>query len=249
MEQIKASVALPFHSLLGTREMVSSQHPLNSEEVPSNEESQVEVGKLVGAEVACSNAEIENNMQALKISAGIVSEEGRKYRAWWPPLQVKANGKKSSIRQIDDGELPLSLSELRRRSWQQGKRQSSFEFQQNTRLEAPSNFNEYLDGKKRKKNLPATRDSNKFFTPRETDGSFKPFDYAAARRSMSFGISEERARDVKDRSGSKNLFGKKGKGSGYDPMNLGASEAGGDLQPGKRRQVFPASGNRSATFR
>lgn len=249
VEQIKASVALPFHSLLGTREMVSIQHPLNSEEVPSNEESQVEVGKLVGAEVACSNAEIENNMQALKISAGIVSEEGRKYRAWWPPLQVKANGKKSSIRQIDDGELPPSLSELRRRSWQQGKRQSSFEFQQNTRLEAPSNFNEYLDGKKRKKNLPATCDSNKFFTPRETDGSFKPFDYAAARRSMSFGISEERARDVKDRSGSKNLFGKKGKGSGYDPMNLGASEAGGDLQPGKRRQVFPASGNRSATFR
>lgn len=249
VEQIKASVALPFHSLLGTREMVSIQHPLNSEEVPSNEESQVEVGKLVGAEVACSNAEIENNMQALKISAGIVSEEGRKYRAWWPPLQVKANGKKSSIRQIDDGELPPSLSELRRRSWQQGKRQSSFEFQQNTRSEAPSHFNEYLDGKKRKTNLPATRDSNNFFTPRETDGSFKPFDYAAARRSMSFGISEERARDVKDRSGSKNLFGKKGKGSGYDPMNLGASEAGGDLQPGKRRQVFPASGNRSATFR
>lgn len=249
VEQIKASVALPFHSLLGTREMVSIQHPLNSEEVPSNEESQVEVGKLVGAEVACSNAEIENNMRALKISAGIVSEEGRKYRAWWPPLQVKADGKKSSIRQIDDGELPPSLSELRRRSWQQGKRQSSFEFQQNTRSEAPSHFNEYLDGKKRKKNLPATRDSNKFFTPRETDGSFKPFDYAAARRSMSFGMSEERARDVKDRSGSKNLSGKKGKGSGYDPMNLGASEAGGDLQPGKRRQVFPASGNRSATFR
>lgn len=250
VEQIKASVALPFHSLLGTREMVSIQHPLNSKEVPSNEESQVEVGKLVGTEVACSNAEIENNMQALKISAGIVSEDGRKYRAWWPPLQVKADGKKSSVRQIDDGKLPPSLSELRHRSWKQSKRQSNFEFQQNTRLEAPSHLNENLDGKKRKKNFPAHRDSNKFFTTsQETDGSFKPFDYAAARRSMNFGMSEERARGVKDSSGSKSLFGKKGKGSGYDPMNLGASEAGGDLQPGKRRQVFPASGNRSATFR
>lgn len=250
VEQIKASVALPFHSLLGTREMVSIQHPLNSKEVPSNEESQVEVGKLVGTEVACSNAEIENNMQALKISAGIVSEDGRKYRAWWPPLQVKADGKKSSVRQIDDGKLPPSLSELRHRSWKQSKRQSNFEFQQNTRLEAPSHINENLDGKKRKKNFPAHRDSNKFFTTsQETDGSFKPFDYAAARRSMNFGMSEERARGVKDSSGSKSLFGKKGKGSGYDPMNLGASEAGGDLQPGKRRQVFPASGNRSATFR
>lgn len=250
VEKIKASVALPFHSLLGTREMVSIQHPLNSKEVPSNEESQVEVGKLVGTEVACSNAEIENNMQALKISAGIVSEDGRKYRAWWPPLQVKSDGKKSSVRQIDDGELPPSLSELRHRSWKQSKRQSNFEFQQNTRLETPSHLNENLDGKKRKKNFPAPRDSNKFFTTsQETDGSFKPFDYAAARRSMNFGMREERARGVKDSSGSKSLFGKKGKGSGYDPMNLGASEAGGDLQPGKRRQVFPASGNRSATFR
>lgn len=34
-------------------------------------------------------------------------------------------------------------------------------------------------------------------------------------------------------------------------MNSGASEASvdGGIQPGKRRQVFPASGNRSATFR
>lgn len=251
VEKIKASVSLPFQSFLGTREMVSIQHPLNSKEVPTNEESQVEVGKVVGTEVACSNVEIENNMQGLKISAGIVTEEGKKYRAWWPPVQNKADGKKSSIRE-DDGELPPSLSELRRRSWQQGKRQSSFEFQQNTRSEAPSHVNEYLDGKKRKNNSAVPRDSNKVFTTSwETKGGFKPFDYAAARKSMSIGMNEERAKDVKDRSGSKKLFGKKGKGSGYDPMNSGASEASvdGGIQPGKRRQVFPASGNRSATFR
>lgn len=251
VEQIKASVTLPFQSFLGSQEVVSIQHH-NSKEVPTNEESQLEVGKIVGTEVTCSNVEIENNMQALKISGGIVSEEGKKYRAWWPPLQDKVDGKKSSIREIDNGELPPSLSELRRRSWQQGKRQSSFGFQQHTRSEAPSHVNEYLDGKKRKKHSSVPQDSNKFFaTSHETEGSFKPFDYAAARKAMNFGMNEERPRDVKDRSGSKNLFGKKGKGSGYDPKNSGATEVSldGGIQPGKRRQVFPASGNRSATFR
>lgn len=251
VEQIKASVALPFQSFSGSREVDSIQH-LNSREVHTNEESQLEVGKVVGTEVTCSNVDIENNLQALKISAGIFSEEGKKYRAWWPPLQDKVDGNKSSIREIDNEELPPSLSELRRRSWQQGKRQSSFGFQQNTRSEAPSHANEYLDGKKRKKHSSVPRDSNKFFaTSHGTEGSFKPFDYAAARKTMNFGMNEERPRDVKGRSGSKNLFGKKGKGSGYDPMNSGASEGSldGGIQAGKRRQVFPASGNRSATFR
>jgi len=62
---------------LRTQEIISIQHPLNSKEVPSNDDSQVEVGKAVGTRTTCSNVEIEINMQALKISADIEEEKAK----------------------------------------------------------------------------------------------------------------------------------------------------------------------------
>ncbi|KAG9132119.1 hypothetical protein Leryth_025189 [Lithospermum erythrorhizon] len=74
----------------------------------------------------------------------------------------------------------------------------------------------------------------------------KPFDYEAARKQVIFGKASRREEGDDNRS-------RVGKGN-----NRKASSAGGgvaqsqqaeDLPQGKRRQAFPTSGNRSATFR
>lgn len=73
-----------------------------------------------------------------------------------------------------------------------------------------------------------------------------PFDYAAARKEVKFG------EDGSD--GSEGEDGKQGKrerkkSSGGARKNAAAGERSGDFQLGRRRQAFPATGNRSSTFR
>ncbi|KAJ7971932.1 Protein RRP6-like 2 [Quillaja saponaria] len=76
----------------------------------------------------------------------------------------------------------------------------------------------------------------------------KPFDYEAARKQVRFGeeAEDESARDVDGvrhplNSGSKKKSSAIARGQSNDLRN--------DLLQGKRRQAFPATGNRSATFR
>ncbi|KAM7505125.1 hypothetical protein LguiB_004029 [Lonicera macranthoides] len=74
----------------------------------------------------------------------------------------------------------------------------------------------------------------------------KPFDYEAARKEVRFGERN----DGEDGSGNNNG---NNSSSRLDRKNRktpeGGGEESGDFQQGRRRQAFPASGNRSATFR
>ncbi|KAJ8441086.1 hypothetical protein Cgig2_000347 [Carnegiea gigantea] len=82
---------------------------------------------------------------------------------------------------------------------------------------------------------------------KETEGTsglqFKPFDYEAARKEFKFGKAVEKGMKVCDDDGRKSLGKKKGGASDKSKQDEGG------LPQGRRRQVFPASGNRSATFR
>jgi hypothetical protein len=49
VEKIKASITLPFQPFLETCEMVSTQHSLNSKEVPTSEDLQIEASKVIGS--------------------------------------------------------------------------------------------------------------------------------------------------------------------------------------------------------
>ncbi|KAL8210420.1 hypothetical protein R6Q57_004857 [Mikania cordata] len=69
-----------------------------------------------------------------------------------------------------------------------------------------------------------------------------PFDYAAARKEMKFGS------DGSDDDVSKNEGKGERKKAGGGRKDSGG-ERSGDFQMGRRRQAFPASGNRSSTFR
>lgn len=75
---------------------------------------------------------------------------------------------------------------------------------------------------------------------------FKPFDYEAAKKEVKFGeFGRKEGKTGEKQDGGKN-FGKKKKG-GSDKKSK--QDEDGLLPQGKRRQAFPASGNRSATFR
>ncbi|KAL9993668.1 putative ribonuclease D [Helianthus debilis subsp. tardiflorus] len=76
----------------------------------------------------------------------------------------------------------------------------------------------------------------------------KPFDYAAARKEGRFG--EEWSGDEDGDGGkSKGKGGRKKAGGGGGRKESAGGERSGDFQMGRRRQAFPATGNRSSTFR
>ncbi|KAH9330725.1 hypothetical protein KI387_002833, partial [Taxus chinensis] len=259
-EKIKASITLPFQPFHRACELTTIQHSPKSKEELSNQDLTIEclqvddeVGEVLCTETANPSVEIEikieNAVPVLKKSVGIVhSAEGKKYRAWWPSVQFESVGKASVTTETNDKNLPPSLSELRQR--QNYKHQSSRQLLKSANHEARVNVNDFLSGKKRRSNFPEPSSASKVYSVvPETESRFKPFDYAAARQSMHFEMSDTLTRNGKSYANN-SLSRRKGKGFVHDPKSRSAKESGADdIQPGKRRQVFPASGNRSATFR
>ncbi|XP_011094140.1 protein RRP6-like 2 [Sesamum indicum] len=73
----------------------------------------------------------------------------------------------------------------------------------------------------------------------------KPFDYEAARKQIIFGEDPKTEPTAEDDDNLRRRDRKKGPVLGQSPEDEGTT----DLPQGRRRQAFPASGNRSATFR
>ncbi|KAF7801446.1 protein RRP6-like 2 isoform X1 [Senna tora] len=73
----------------------------------------------------------------------------------------------------------------------------------------------------------------------------KPFDYEAARQKVKFGEDPEDA-SLQDDEDEPSVSGRKKKNSSVKGQS---SDVSNEFPQGKRRQAFPASGNRSATFR
>lgn len=96
-----------------------------------------------------------------------------------------------------------------------------------------------------------TRETNK---TEESSGllQFKPFDYEAARQQVRFGDVKEDASSQGDGEDDDDGL-RKPRDSGRKKSSIGGRGQTSDLTKefpqGRRRQAFPASGNRSATFR
>ncbi|KAL8132205.1 hypothetical protein AgCh_007918 [Apium graveolens] len=86
--------------------------------------------------------------------------------------------------------------------------------------------------------------------PKEQEPSgllqIKPFDYEAARKEVRFG--EDRRRNGGDEGGKNKRDTGNRKKNAAKGQSVGTEESGG-FQLGRRRQAFPVTGNRSATFR
>lgn len=74
---------------------------------------------------------------------------------------------------------------------------------------------------------------------------FKPFDYAAARKQAEF--EDNRRRNIKEDGENRSKHAENMKKNLIKGHTEGGEESGG-FQLGRRRQVFPSTGNRSATF-
>lgn len=75
----------------------------------------------------------------------------------------------------------------------------------------------------------------------------KPFDYEAARKQVRFG--EDKVEESERGKGLKSLRGFGGKKKGAVTAQNQRDDDTRELGQGRRRQAFPATGNRSATFR
>lgn len=96
--------------------------------------------------------------------------------------------------------------------------------------------------------LNETRKARRVEKSQESNGllQVKPFDYEAARKQVRFGEDPEESRGKEGRGGLVDSVSKKrslGKG------RVQGEDETGDYAQGRRRQAFPATGNRSVTFR
>lgn len=101
------------------------------------------------------------------------------------------------------------------------------------------------------KSISETRKAKQPMKPEESGGflELKPFDYESARKQLWLGAEPDAEMGEKSEGGRKS---RASKGDKKKSSVLGESrkdEESGGFQQGRRRHTFPASGNRSATFR
>ncbi|KAG5556236.1 hypothetical protein RHGRI_006742 [Rhododendron griersonianum] len=100
------------------------------------------------------------------------------------------------------------------------------------------------------KSISETRKAKQPVKPRESGGflELKPFDYESARKQAWLGNEPDAEKGEKSEGGRKSRAGKADKKKSSTVGKSRNDEESGGFQQGRRRQAFPASGNRSATF-
>ncbi|KAG1333931.1 protein RRP6-like 2 [Cocos nucifera] len=221
VEQIKSTVALPFHYFSGGEKLseVSPEVNLNRRQVENQQQCTGYITEAMNLEEVMP---LENELDNLLSAAdSLKADDGKKHREWFPPLQE--NSSSGSFQpESDNAEglaspLDLDLSSSFEKSfWSINERRSSH---QNHRSSQEPEVNHQL----------------------------KPFDYAAARKNMKFGEVREKDRAESDnRPQTSPVSGemRKGLASG---RSRGEEKVKGFQQP-RRRQAFPPSGNRSTAY-
>lgn len=149
-----------------------------------------------------------------------MAENNLKHRAWFPRLPENGSNTDSKTETRIE-EAPMSLSEL------------SSSFQQ-----CFKSLNEMKGGKRNQRSAQQPVDLNP---------QFRPFDYADARQQIRFG---EGGRAGDDARGSQDsVRSRKGAVRGGTTTARETDSRASEFQQPRRRQAFPPSGNRNATFR
>ncbi|KAL6988662.1 hypothetical protein U1Q18_014418 [Sarracenia purpurea var. burkii] len=101
------------------------------------------------------------------------------------------------------------------------------------------------------KSLNQSRKPNQAEKSNKSDGflQLKPFDYESAKKEILFGEHREEELVKEGDKGRRNKLDKVDRKKGSVVGQTHSDESTTDFQLGRRRQAFPASGNRSATFR
>ncbi|XP_073317360.1 protein RRP6-like 2 [Primulina huaijiensis] len=210
LEQIKSTVSLPFHIFSGRDERFQSsvQESPSITEVPPHVE-EVPVPATVSTTEDIINLGDDSDIEE---SAKKNSDSASNH-----DINHPANNIAGSASEIDDGDEPVSLSDL------------------------SSSFQKFFASQEQPK---CSETVEKFQPSRD----FEPFNYAAAREQVKFGdVHRTQTEENKDNTRSRPKRDGKKSCVTVEPQN---GEQKTDVLPqGRRRQAFPASGNRSATFR
>ncbi|XP_077247718.1 polynucleotidyl transferase, ribonuclease H fold protein with HRDC domain-containing protein isoform X2 [Tasmannia lanceolata] len=208
VEQIKSSVALPFHSFLGPSE---PSKPIADEGIkfPDLQET---IHKCNDEPDVVSKLE---EIIPLEMDSNVVAKLEEII-----PLEKDSNDLESDdgarLGESDMFEEPMSLTDL------------------------SSSFKECVRSINETRNL---KQMGKRSEESDNCTQVEIFDYAAAREEMRFGEEREGLRGGDHKKPSDSREKRKGSVSARIPS------AGNEFQQPRRRQAFPASGNRSATFR
>lgn len=198
VQQIKASVSLPFHAFSGQEAATSPAKPL---EINHKEEP-------VATKCKLDIATLENDSDAGKSVKGELST-GEQYNSFAMPV---ATSKLEDVILLDT----------------------------DSDVEEPVNDDSQVTDTAKLAEKPQAHESQL---------KVQPFDYEAARKQVVFG--EDPGKKQPEREGDESRRSRKDKGDkkdllvGEPPKIEGTAE----FQQGRRRQAFPASGNRSYTFR
>ncbi|KAH7441963.1 hypothetical protein KP509_03G064000 [Ceratopteris richardii] len=241
-EKIRASFSLPFHSFEGGQMITEEQSAVAleqdyNERVPQGLESQeIEDISPLKDDLVTSSVERGTDEQGHMISKGIcISPDGVQCRLWWPDRlgtaavlsSVKSDNDPQDVADSNSSqtEYPVPLSQ----KFSQQKERSKM----NTQLSLPNTYN--ASGIKQEGQSPTE--------------SVTPFDYAAAKKNMDFfrspfetkqGEGSNLAGWNERRESSQRIFNPRTQMKEFKPEGI---------TPGKRRQVFPQSGNRTGVFK
>uniref|UniRef100_A0A9I9CUW0 HRDC domain-containing protein n=1 Tax=Cucumis melo TaxID=3656 RepID=A0A9I9CUW0_CUCME len=233
LDKIRSSVTLPFHSFLGTSEQLKSvaePTTVTALKTQNSELPAAESAKSTNVEPPAvpvpkpfPTDEIimleDDSDDNVEDEDGDEDEELRAVDEATDEPKLKGLSASSPL-EIDDDDEPMSLSEL------------------------SSSFQKCLNSNEQAMNLGETDNPGN-----QSDFlQIKPFDYEAARKEVVFGEDLEEDSEPendKDPKASKNAGAKLD--LGLDRVQKNSSTV--ELPQGKRRHAFPATGNRSATFR
>lgn len=276
-EQIRASVSLPFHrvstldSRLSEQQSVEEPHlklfTISQSELPGASPSQVPSSGDNVANPSQSDTQLEQLEEFVMLESWDQGIEGREISP------VLGNKHTKFLGGAEERVFPKSLSEVGKQSRLGRKDEHSAGPLDFRRSGASRRLNTSIETVNQQHNRKKKRKSDTHDSPSHdqhkgvTDGEviFEPFDYSAARREMG----------LEGKLSSREQDNQKPKGRGRGMMNppkrqrqappprsaIGTKEAFDPLRrvrqeprpegipAAKRRQVFPQTGNRTATFR
>ncbi|KAH9618573.1 hypothetical protein KSS87_003885 [Heliosperma pusillum] len=245
LEQIKSTVNLPFYAFSH-----SKQEPNEVPKQAFEEQKRISSGTLLTGNRALENASSSKSEDIILLDGDQQSDEASEEpnTESEAPVSAASNTKFEDIINLDsdsndDEELAGEENNISRTTEQFGSEPELVVLDDDdddddepmSLSDLSTSFQKCLQAKSQDQ---VTEEDN---NSKETGVlQFKPFDYEAARKQMEFGANTKTTAD----SGNNdfNVGKKKGVGSGRSKQD--------ELLPqGKRRQAFPASGNRSSTFR
>ncbi|XP_071705512.1 protein RRP6-like 2 [Rutidosis leptorrhynchoides] len=224
VEQIKSSVSLPFRSFTDKTKPIVNETAKPQENIPKTMSSEPEKDIIL----------LESDSDVEEIPANDDVSEQKTEDETNVSIEQKSDDEGNVILLDSD-----SCSEEEEKNVEGNKQDETMSLS-----DLSTSFQKCVqtaDEKRKSKSNPAAEGGS--------GGLLKviPFDYAAAIKEARFGEDGSDGSGGEDGNGANKKKREKKKSGGR--KESAAGERSGDFQMGRRRQAFPASGNRSATFR